>query len=278
MPTWPRQCSEWLAYANERPSQATDVAPLVRLAEEATRGGRLPATAHDYGFLHLARVTAEALVPVLGNHYSVPILHVGAPVSVRVHRDRVVLWRDTVLLAEHRRAPDGAHQRVVEPSHYALLFAKKPRAQLMLYREALLQLGQSARWYLSELSSRQRARLTRGGDGGLRPLSAVRRRAAAGGHGLRHRAQCLWRRVSAVAPGAAHLASSVPDFQWRHRSPRPVWLPGPTGRGETGSVRQRARTALPSQDEIDRALHLYEQYVCVDATDGSTPDGTPSVR
>jgi len=153
------QCTDWLGYANERPSQATGVAPLVRLAAEATSGGRLPATAHDYGFLHVARVSAEAVVPVLGNQYSVPILHVGAPVSVRVHRARMVLWRDTVLLAEHPRAPDGAHQRVVDPSHYALLFARKPRAQMMLYREALVQLGQSARWYMSELSYRQRARL-----------------------------------------------------------------------------------------------------------------------
>jgi hypothetical protein len=48
---------------------------------------------------------------------------------------------------------------VVEPAHYSLLFAKKPRAQVMLYREALLQLGPSAKWYLSEVSHRRRAHL-----------------------------------------------------------------------------------------------------------------------
>jgi hypothetical protein len=35
---------------------------------------------------------------------------------------------------------------VVEPAHSSLLFAKKPRAQVMLYREALVQLGQTAEW------------------------------------------------------------------------------------------------------------------------------------
>ena len=29
---------------------------------------------------------------------------------------------------------------------------------------------------------------------------------------------------------------------------------------------------LPRQDEVDRALHLYEQYVCVDATDRACGD------
>ena len=158
-----QQCGDWLKYANTRASQATDVPPVVRLAEEAAKGGALPATARDgngtsdYGFLHPARVSPEALVAVLGNQYSGPVVHVGGPVTVRVHRARVVIWRDTTRLAEHARAPDGGHQRVVEPEHYSLLFAKKPRAQVMLYREALLQLGQPAKWYLSEVSHRRRA-------------------------------------------------------------------------------------------------------------------------
>ena len=96
---------------------------------------------------------------VLGNRYSVPVAHVGAPVAVRVHRDRVVVWRDTLALAAHARAPDGAHRRVVDPAHFAPLFARKPRAQVMLYRDALVQLGGEARWYLSELSRRRRAQL-----------------------------------------------------------------------------------------------------------------------
>ena len=45
------------------------------------------------------------LVAVLGNSYSVPIAQVGAPVTVRVHRERIVIWRDAEWLAEHARAP-----------------------------------------------------------------------------------------------------------------------------------------------------------------------------
>src|SRR6266536_61234 len=44
------QCAAWLTSANARPSQATDVAPVARLVEEAARGGPLPVSAVDYGF------------------------------------------------------------------------------------------------------------------------------------------------------------------------------------------------------------------------------------
>ena len=115
--------------------------PASRLAEEVAKGYPLPSTAADYGFAEPGRVSSGALVAVLGNSYSVPIEHVGAPVTVRVHRERIVIWRDAELLAEHARAPDGAHRRVVDPAHFAPLFGRKPRGQVMLYREALLGLG-----------------------------------------------------------------------------------------------------------------------------------------
>ncbi len=262
-----RQCTDWLDYANGatgRPSHATDVPPVLRLPEETAKGGPLPATARagDYGFLHPARGSSEALVAVLGNQYSVPIVHVGAPVTVRVHRAHVVIWRDTTCLAEHRRAPDGAHQRVVEPEHYSLLFAKKPRAQVMLYREALLQLGQTARWYLSELSHRRRSWLREEVVGvytlyqqvGAKRLLAIAQRAP----GLRHRAQRVWRGLPPRAQGAgraAHLASAArapaggaaaDDRVGHHGGAGPARGPGrraTTGRGGPGAWHLRALRA-----------------------------------
>jgi len=153
------QAAEWQEQANTRPSAATGVPPRERLPEEAAAGGALPTTAHDYGLLLTGQVSAEALVAVLGNRYSVPVAHVGAPVVARVHRERVRLWRDATLLADHPRARDGARERVVDPAHVAALFPRKPRAQAMLYREVLLRLGGPAPAFLAALSRRQRARL-----------------------------------------------------------------------------------------------------------------------
>jgi len=98
--------------------------------EEAAQGGTLPTTAHDYGLLLTGQVSAEALVAVLGNRYSVPVAHVGAPVAVRVHRERIRLWRDSACVADHRRAPDGGRQRLIDPAHFAPLFPRKPRAHV----------------------------------------------------------------------------------------------------------------------------------------------------
>src|SRR5215212_2816088 len=153
------QARAWCDQVNARPSDATGEPPRVRLAAEATKGGRLPLTAHDFGLLETGLVSREALVAVAGNRYSVPVAHVGLPVTVRLHRERVRIWRDTACLADHPRAPDGGRQRVIDPAHFAPLFPTKPRAQMMLYREVLLGLGGRAPAFLSELSRRHRARL-----------------------------------------------------------------------------------------------------------------------
>ncbi len=259
------QCDGWLVAANERPSQATDVPPRVRLTEEAAKGGPLPATAHDYGFLHPARVSAEALVAALGNQYSVPVIHLGAPVTVRVHRERIVVWRDALALAEHVRAPDGAHRRVVEPAHYALVFARKPRAQVMLYRDVLVQLGQAATWYLSELSRRRRAHLRE-------EILAV--------YGLyeEYGATAL---LAAMAYATEHSAYSAEYLQalLAHRGHWPT-APGPLRQDATAPPPPLLVVVDgPRQDEIDRQLSLYEAYVWADPPEGgldggaTTPEG-----
>lgn len=232
-------CHQWCVAANTRRSSATDVPPVERLAQEAARGGQLPGTAVDYGFLQTGRVGTASLVAVLGNQYSVPVVHVGAPVTVRVHRERIALWRDTTLVAEHRRAPDGAHQRVVVPEHYALLFERKPRAQVMLYRAALMELGPVAQRYVSELSCRQRTRLR---DEILAVYALTQR------HGEANvlAAMELAERVNGY--GAAYLEALLSEpagTAWT----LPVGFP------------LLALPGVPAQVDIDRPLSRYEGYV-----------------
>jgi hypothetical protein len=77
------------------------------------------ANLRDYGLPLCRQVTRESVVHVLGNVCSVPVAHVGCAVTVRVHAAQIVLWRDGEQLATHSRAADGAHQRVIDPAHYA---------------------------------------------------------------------------------------------------------------------------------------------------------------
>lgn len=241
------QAAQWQEAANARPNAATGLPPTALLVAEAGKGGPLPSTASDYGQFLPAQVSAEALVAVLGNRYSVPVAHVGAPVTVRVHRDRVRLWRDGVLLADHRRAPDGARQRVVDPAHFAPLFARKPRAQAMPYREALLGLGGHAPAFLSALSQRQRDRLRE------EVLAIYRLYECYGADDLR---AAMALADDAGSYSAAALAVLL-------AAPRPALRPA--------AVLQLP--GVPSQAAVDRLLSVYERWVHVDV---ATPAGSPT--
>jgi transposase len=233
------QCSTWQEQVNGRPSAATDVAPLQRLGAERDAGGVVPLTLADYGVLLCGQVTREAVVHVLGNVYSVPVAHVGCPVTVRVHAERIVLWRDGEQLATHRRAPDGAHQRVIEPAHYAPLFPSKPRGQVMLYRTALLGLSPTSAAYVTELSRRRREQL------GREVLALYRLLEQYGAE-----------RLTTAMAAAAEAGAYGVEYLTALLVPRgtPAQAPGPL-----------ALAGVPRQEEVDRLLSSYEAWVQVEA-------------
>ena len=232
------QAAAWQQDANTRPSSATGEPPLTRLPAEAAKGGVLPPTVADYGLLVSAQVSPEALVAVAGNRYSVPVEHVGAPVVVRLHRDRVRIWRDTLLLADHCRVPDSSHQRVIDPAHFAPLFAHKPRAHAMLVRDLLLTLGGPAPAFLSALSQRHRAHLTEE----LRAVYALYEQ-----YGVADflAAMTLAEVAGAYSADALALLLAAP----RRAAPLALalLLPG-----------------VPLQREVDRQLSVYEAWVEID--------------
>jgi len=233
-----QQAAAWQTQANARPSSATRLPPNDLLPEEVAKGGQLPTRAHDYGFLYPGRVNRESLVAVLGNQYSVPVNQVNAPVTVRVHPERIVIWRDNTLLARHDRAPNGARRRVVTPEHFAPLFSRKPRAQVMLYREALLDLGEVAQRYVSELSQRKRDRLREEVLGLYALLQAY-------GANALQAAMAAAERVPAY--GAEYLSTLLCQ---------PTAKPLSQGRPLSLVLK-----GVPDQTEIDRQLSLYEAYV-----------------
>lgn len=230
------QTTWWLTQVNRRPSDATSEPPMARLAFEAPHGGPLPITADDFGLLASGIVSREALVAVAGNRYSVPVTNVGAPVTIRLHQDRVRLWRDAKLVADHPRAPDSARQRVIDPAHFAPLFPAKPRAQVMLYREVLLNLGGRASAFLRELSRRQRDQLRR-------EILAVYRLYEEVG------TEALLAAMAQADDAGTYSADALALCLARPSTTVPPTLPV---------------IGLPAQHEVDRALSLYEAWVQVD--------------
>jgi transposase len=232
------QNATWLVAANNRSNAATNVPPNQRLPDEAAKGGALPSEAADFALRTSAQVSDESLVPFEGNVYSVPLGHVGAPITLRIHAERVRIWRDTLLLADHRRAEEGAHRRTIDPAHFAPLFPQKKRAQVMLYRATLLDLDPIAAAYVSEVARRRRATL-RGEilslyhlveeHGAARMIAAMREATAAGAYGEEYVGALLREDTSPITVRAGGL---------------PLPLPG-----------------VPPQGEIDRLLSSYEAFV-----------------
>jgi len=222
--------------ANERPCSATAVPPVDRLGQERRAGGRLPATAADYGLLLSGQVAADATVAVLGNRYSVPVAHVRAPVTVRLHEGRVRIWRDTLLLADHERIPDGGRGRIIDSVHFASLFDRKPRAQAMLYREVLLTLPEPGPSFLAALSRRQPDRL-------VPELLAVYTLYEQ--HGIE---RLLTAMEQALLAGTAHAAALALLL---------APLPDPT------LLAPLPLLGIPSQAEVNRSLSSYETWVLV---------------
>ena len=233
------QTQEWLAMANSRASAATGLPPMDRVREEAIKGDRLPRTAGDYGLLIPGQVALDATVAALGNRYSVPVAHVCAPVVIRLHRVRI--FRDTAMLADHARAPDGGRHRAIDPTHFAPLLHRKPRAQAMLYRAVLLELGDPVPAFLSVLSQLQRAQLR------VEILAVYALYEQYGAEALRaamtraNEDPRMGTAAGTYEAGALALLLTPPS------SPLPLVLPG-----------------IPSQSEVDRALGLYEAWVQIE--------------
>ncbi|HSH83174.1 MAG TPA: IS21 family transposase [Herpetosiphonaceae bacterium] len=238
------QATTWHGQANIRPSAATGEPPLARLLAEALKGGSLPPTAQDYGFLVPGHVSAESLVAVAGNRYSVPVAYLRLAVTVRLHRERVRIWHDLACIADHPRASNGAGQRVVDLAHFAPVLARKPRAKVMLYRQVLLELGGAAPAFLQELSRRHRDRL---GPEVLAVYTLYER------YGQADLLAAMELAGQAGSYDAAALESLLATMPPRQTLP-PLVVPG-----------------VPAQVEVDRLLSSYEVWVYVDEVAG---DGT----
>ncbi len=233
-----RQSAEWVQMANTRVSDATGIAPVDRLPEEAARGGVLPAGADDYGFPRATTVTTESLIHLAGNRYSVPVAHVGTVLTARLYRTQIGIFHDTEEVARHRRAPDGAQRRIINPDHFRPLFTKKPRAQVMLYRQTLLDLSPEANQYVTEVSHRRRERLRE---------EILATYALFMLHGRDALVEVMEQADAGGIYGAEYLEAILAAASTRRmlHPPLPV--------------------DLPSQDQVDRRLEQYEAFVTVSA-------------
>jgi transposase len=147
------QLAGWLQYTNEeRPCDATGVAPAVRLGAERPHLRPLPFGEAGYGLAYPAQVGRDARVRCRGFAYSTPAGWIGQPVVVRVHPKQVVLHylKEHVV---HPRHPENGRYSLL-PQHREALFVK-PRGELMAKRQILMDLSPAAERFFTELVHRR---------------------------------------------------------------------------------------------------------------------------
>jgi len=226
-----RQVEAWLHRINHSVNQAHGEIPM-EVLDQYEKGKLTPLqeTADNYGIPLEVQANLESLIHVEANRYSVPVGYVGRPLLVRLRKDWVDVYDQDVRLARHARVHERQYRPIRIPEHYEPVFAKKPRARVMLYRDHLMEQDASISSYICELCYRHRD------DFGPHILAMYELLVDHGASQL----------GAACAVAGEHAAYGADYLQSLLRQPpdRP-----PIGRLEVPA---------PSQEEVDRALAAYQ--------------------
>lgn len=230
----------WIEQVNEvRPSDATEQIPRVLLVTEQPKFGPLPAQAHDYGFFDSVKVSRESMVALATNRYSVPAHLVGLTLTARIYASRLELFHGPTLVATHPRH-FGRNVRVVVPEHFEAVFARKPRARIMVYRDWLVRLSAAAADYISVLCRKRYAEM----DSQITALYALAQQS-----GREEFLAALELSAHQQAIGAEYVNALLAQ-------PRPR----PARQLTDGDLLLRL-AEVPAQQAVERDLAHYEQYV-----------------
>ena len=209
------------------------------LAQEQPQFGPLPAQAADYGFFDCVVVSREGLVAIETNRYSVPVHLMGRALTARIHTSRIDLFADNERVATHVRLP-AQHARVIDPAHFEAAFATKPRGLVMVYRDWLCSLSPVVRTYIDELCHKRRAE--------MHPQMLA----------LYELAQEIGK-----ADFIAALELAAEQQMYGAEYIRAVFTLSSASAPHTGAQPDPSPSILaaPAQQEVERDLVQYEQYV-----------------
>lgn len=242
------ECGSWLRRVNEeRSSDATEQLPALLLERERPHFRPLPAAAGDYGIFDSVVVSREGLVTIATNRYSVPVSYLGQALTARIYPERIALYAGGALVASHRRC-HGRHMRIVIPEHYEPVFAHKPRARTMVYRDWLVGLAPSVATYVQRLCKRRYEEM----DQQIAELYALAMEAG------------TERFVALVEAALEHEAVGI---EYLRAVPLAASAPA------SGSPRVVLHLLGPAQRDVERDLAVYEAYVANGVRSSAAPAG-----
>ena len=145
----------WLEeVAGERVHRETRRKPRELFAEEKPRLQPLPATLYDVGQTRVVHATRRCRVSVDGNRYSVPSEYAGSRLVLRLYPDKVLLYQQERLVAEHLRLYDRGRD-LENPDHVRALLQQRRRAREQHLFQRFLQLSPQAELYYRQLGERR---------------------------------------------------------------------------------------------------------------------------
>ena len=245
-------CAAWLQQVNTvRLSDATGQPPSALLAVERPKFGPLPPQAHDYGIFDSVLVNHEGLVTIATNRYSVPAHLVGRALTARLYLGRIELYAGVDLVATHARHA-GRHGRSIIPEHYEAVFALKPRARALVYRDWLVGLSPVVGDYVGLLCRKRYGEM----DAQLGALYDLAQQL-----GRDQFVAAVERARRQQALGAEYVRALAPDT--------PLARSQSTGTPPVAA----ARRADPRQREVGRDLAHYERYVANRDALAGAPEG-----
>jgi transposase len=136
--------------ANQRLHGQTRQKPEDRFTQEKAHLLPLPPGVYDVGTPRAIHATNRCRVQVDTNRYSVPGEYASCRLDARVYPDRIALYYQQRLVAEHPRCYDR-YQDVENPDHARALLQQKRRARSQQLLQRLLRLGPEAEAYYRRL-------------------------------------------------------------------------------------------------------------------------------
>jgi transposase len=112
------QLTDWLALVNQRPRRVLGCAPADRIDADRAAMLALPPVAPVTGWRSSLRLPRDHYVRLDGNDYSVHPAVVGRRVEVAADLERVRVWCEGWLVADHGRCW-ARHQTLSDPAHLA---------------------------------------------------------------------------------------------------------------------------------------------------------------
>lgn len=150
------QLVQWLREVNdERPCRATNVIPALRWAQERARLRPLKVSPEKLALRVPVQVGPTGAVFHGGHTYSMPPEAAGRPATLYLYRDRVRIVADPFDVDHPRQTVSGNNSILAEHRAAMLAAVSGKRGKRYLKRQQILDLGESALLYLTEVVHRR---------------------------------------------------------------------------------------------------------------------------